>query len=119
MNKELPTVRPACRVTVRISPSSGSMAGIFWAVLIVSLIESGLLVMRIPYFWAYTCSKRRASNVLSELSGTTEREERRMTRRLYDKIDKMMNRLNEAQYKLSFQIFGEFGVWHPHASHGG
>ncbi|MCX7038111.1 MAG: hypothetical protein NT005_03110 [Spirochaetes bacterium] len=30
------------------------MAGIFWAVLIVSLIESGLLVMRIPYFWAYT-----------------------------------------------------------------
>ena len=30
-----------------------------------------------------------------------------------------MNRLNEAQHRLSFQIFGEFGVWHPHASHGG
>jgi|APFre7841882654_1041346.scaffolds.fasta_scaffold65353_2 hypothetical protein len=54
MNKELPTVRPACRVTVRISPSIGSMAGIFWGVLIVSLSESGLLVKRIPYFWAYT-----------------------------------------------------------------
>jgi simple sugar transport system permease protein len=32
----------------------GSMAGIFWGALIVSLIENGLLVMRIPYFWTYT-----------------------------------------------------------------
>ncbi len=30
------------------------MAGIFWGALIVSLIENGLVVMRIPYFWSYT-----------------------------------------------------------------
>ena len=32
----------------------GSIAGIFWGALIISLIENGLLVMRIPYFWTYT-----------------------------------------------------------------
>ena len=39
---------------MRISPSIGSMAGIFWGALMVSPIENGLLVMRIPYFWTYT-----------------------------------------------------------------
>ena len=51
MNKELTTIRPACCVTIRILPSIESMAGIFWGALIVSLIENGPLVMRIPYFW--------------------------------------------------------------------
>jgi simple sugar transport system permease protein len=32
----------------------GSMAGIFWGALIISLIENALMVLRIPYFWTYT-----------------------------------------------------------------
>ena len=31
----------------------GSMAGIFLGVLIISVIENGLVVLRIPYFWTY------------------------------------------------------------------
>ena len=32
----------------------GSMAGVFWGALTVSLIENALAVLRIPYFWSYT-----------------------------------------------------------------
>ena len=31
----------------------GNMAGIFLGVVIISVIENGLVVLRIPYFWTY------------------------------------------------------------------
>jgi len=32
----------------------GNMAGIFWGSLIISVIENGLVIMRLPYAWTYT-----------------------------------------------------------------
>lgn len=32
----------------------GSIAGIFWGALIISIIENGLVVLRIPYYWTFT-----------------------------------------------------------------
>ena len=32
----------------------GSIFGVFWGALIISLIENGLVVLRIPYYWTFT-----------------------------------------------------------------
>ncbi|MFW6138913.1 MAG: ABC transporter permease [Spirochaetota bacterium] len=32
----------------------GSMAGVFWGALIISVIENGLVVLRIPYYWTFS-----------------------------------------------------------------
>jgi simple sugar transport system permease protein len=31
----------------------GSVAGIFWGALIISAIENGLVILRLPYHWTY------------------------------------------------------------------
>lgn len=36
-----------------LSGGIGSMAGIFWGALTISIIENGLVVMRIPYYWTF------------------------------------------------------------------
>ncbi|MGQ9615286.1 MAG: ABC transporter permease [Spirochaetota bacterium] len=37
-----------------LSGGIGSMAGIFWGALIISIIENGLVILRIPYYWTFT-----------------------------------------------------------------
>lgn len=37
-----------------LSGGIGSMLGIFWGALIISIIENGLVIMRISYSWTYT-----------------------------------------------------------------
>jgi len=32
----------------------GSIAGVFWGAMVISLIENGLVMMRIPYWWTFT-----------------------------------------------------------------
>jgi len=51
---ELKAIAAAVVGGTALTGGIGSMAGIFWGALIVSLIENGLLIMRIPYFWTYT-----------------------------------------------------------------
>ncbi|MFZ4615498.1 MAG: ABC transporter permease [Rectinemataceae bacterium] len=51
---ELKSIAAAVVGGTALTGGIGSVAGIFWGALIVSLIENGLLVMRIPYFWTYT-----------------------------------------------------------------
>ena len=36
-----------------LSGGIGSMAGIFLGTLIISVIENGLVVLRIPYYWTF------------------------------------------------------------------
>jgi|WetSurSiteA1Bulk_404760.scaffolds.fasta_scaffold29982_2 simple sugar transport system permease protein len=37
-----------------LSGGIGNMAGVFWGTLIISLIENGLVLMRIQYWWTFT-----------------------------------------------------------------
>jgi simple sugar transport system permease protein len=37
-----------------LSGGIGNMAGVFWGTLVISLIENGLVLMRIPYWWTFT-----------------------------------------------------------------
>jgi ribose/xylose/arabinose/galactoside ABC-type transport system permease subunit len=51
---ELKAIAAAVVGGTSLTGGVGSMAGIFWGALIISLIENGLMVLRIPYFWTYT-----------------------------------------------------------------
>jgi predicted ABC-type sugar transport system permease subunit len=37
-----------------LSGGIGSIAGVFWGAMAISLIENGLVMMRIPYWWTFT-----------------------------------------------------------------
>lgn len=37
-----------------LSGGIGSIAGVFWGAMVISLIENGLVLMRIPYWWTFT-----------------------------------------------------------------
>ena len=37
-----------------LSGGIGNMAGVFWGTLVISLIENGLVLMRIQYWWTFT-----------------------------------------------------------------
>jgi simple sugar transport system permease protein len=51
---ELKAIAAAVVGGTSLTGGIGGIAGIFWGALIISLIENGLMVMRIPYFWTYT-----------------------------------------------------------------
>ena len=36
-----------------LTGGTGSIAGVFWGALIISVIENGLVVLRIPYYWTF------------------------------------------------------------------
>ncbi len=39
---------------ISLSGGVGSIFGVFWGSLIISIIQNGLVVMRIPYYWTFT-----------------------------------------------------------------
>jgi simple sugar transport system permease protein len=51
---ELSAVAAAVVGGTALSGGIGSIAGVFWGAMVISLIENGLVLMRIPYWWTFT-----------------------------------------------------------------
>jgi simple sugar transport system permease protein len=51
---ELKTIAASVVGGTALTGGIGSMVGVFWGALIISIIENGLVVLRIPYAWTYT-----------------------------------------------------------------
>ena len=51
---ELNAVAAAVVGGTALSGGIGSVAGVFWGAMVISLIENGLVMMRIPYWWTFT-----------------------------------------------------------------
>lgn len=51
---ELNAVAAAVIGGTALSGGIGSIAGVFWGAMAISLIENGLVMMRIPYWWTFT-----------------------------------------------------------------
>ena len=51
---ELNAVAAAVVGGTALSGGIGSVAGVFWGAMAISLIENGLVMMRIPYWWTFT-----------------------------------------------------------------
>jgi len=53
-NLELNVVAAAVIGGTSLTGGIGSIAGVFWGAMSISLIENGLVMMRIPYWWTFT-----------------------------------------------------------------
>jgi ribose/xylose/arabinose/galactoside ABC-type transport system permease subunit len=51
---ELNAVAAAVVGGTALTGGVGSVAGVFWGAMVISLIENGLVMMRIPYWWTFT-----------------------------------------------------------------
>ena len=51
---ELTAVAAAVIGGTALTGGIGSIAGVFWGAMVISLIENGLVMMRIPYWWTFT-----------------------------------------------------------------
>jgi simple sugar transport system permease protein len=51
---ELSAVAAAVIGGTALSGGIGSVAGVFWGAMAISLIENGLVMLRIPYWWTFT-----------------------------------------------------------------
>ena len=64
---ELQMVAAAVLGGTALAGGIGTVAGIFWGALIIALIENGLVLMRVPYWWSFTVFG--AIIILSVVSG--------------------------------------------------
>lgn len=53
-NLELNAVAAAVIGGTALTGGIGSIAGVFWGAMCISLIENGLVMLRIPYWWTFT-----------------------------------------------------------------
>jgi simple sugar transport system permease protein len=53
-NLELSAVAAAVIGGTALTGGIGSIAGVFWGAMSISLIENGLVMLRIPYWWTFT-----------------------------------------------------------------
>jgi simple sugar transport system permease protein len=51
---ELSAVAAAVVGGTALTGGIGSIAGVFWGAMVISLIENGLVMMRIPYWWTFS-----------------------------------------------------------------
>jgi len=51
---ELKAIAAAVVGGTALTGGIGSIFGVFWGALIISIIENGLVVLRIPYYWTFT-----------------------------------------------------------------
>jgi len=51
---ELQTIAAAVVGGTALTGGVGSMMGVFWGALVISIIENGLIFMRINYWWTFT-----------------------------------------------------------------
>ncbi len=51
---ELNAVAAAVVGGTALTGGIGSIAGVFWGAMVISLIENGLVMLRIPYWWTFT-----------------------------------------------------------------
>jgi simple sugar transport system permease protein len=51
---ELNAVAAAVIGGTALSGGIGSVAGVFWGAMAIALIENGLVMLRIPYWWTFT-----------------------------------------------------------------
>jgi ribose/xylose/arabinose/galactoside ABC-type transport system permease subunit len=51
---ELSTVAAAVVGGTALTGGIGTIAGVFWGAMVIALIENGLVMLRIPYWWTFT-----------------------------------------------------------------